>query len=57
MEAQDLALTEPRGNDPRRPIALLGLGYLALCVGAVWIDYKVKVWRAKRRKQKRDDHA
>lgn len=57
METPHLALTDDRASDPRRPIVLIGLGYVALCVGAVWIDYKVKVWRAKRRKRKRGEHA
>ena len=58
MDARDGVFPANEGSDPRRPFVLIGLGYIALCVGAVWLDYKYQLWRAKRRrekKEKRDD--
>lgn len=52
MEVRERAFPANAGSDPRRPFVLIGLGYIALCVGAVWLDYKVQLWRAKRRKKK-----
>jgi len=50
VEAPHL-LNGPQG-DPRRPFVLLGLGYLALCVCAVWIDHKIQMRRSRRRRER-----
>lgn len=41
-------------SDPRRPFVLFGLGYLALCVGAVWLDYKYQMWRSRKKRERRE---
>ena len=53
METQDL-LTEAEASDPRRPIVLFGLGYITLCVVAVWIDFKIQMRRARKRREARE---
>ena len=37
------------GADVRRPFVLIGLGYGAFCVGAVWADHAYRMWRHRRR--------
>lgn len=53
METQD-RLTVAGGSDPRRPFVLFGLGYITLCVVAVWLDYKVQMRRARKRREARE---
>ncbi len=55
MEAPDLALTHGANGDPRRPFVLFGLGYLALCVAAIWIDHKVRLRRARKKRAREED--
>lgn len=55
MEASDLALTPRASGDPRRPFVLVGLGYLALCVCAIWIDHKIRLRRARKKRAREED--
>ena len=48
-------LTDAEGADPRRPFVLFGLGYITLCVVTVWLDYKVQMRRALKRREARGD--
>lgn len=54
METQD-RLTDAESADPRKPFVLFGLGYITLCVVAVWLDYKVQMRRARKRREARGD--
>ena len=42
-------------GDPRRTLTLVGLGYLGLVFLAVYVDYKMKMRRARKREEAKKD--
>lgn len=47
-------LTSEAEGDPQRTLVLIGLGYGALVVIAVYLDFKYQMWRSRRRREKRE---
>ena len=52
METPD-RLMDPE-SDPQRTLVLIGLGYLGLVVVAFWLDHKIQMRRARKRREERE---
>lgn len=52
METPD-RLTDAE-SDPQRTLVLIGLGYLGLVVVAFWLDHKIQMRRARKRREARE---
>lgn len=53
MEAQD-RLSRDGAADPQRTLVLIGLGYLGLVGLALYLDYKIQMRRARKRREARE---
>ena len=50
METPD-RLTDAESDSRRTPV-LIGLGYVTLCVVAVWLDFKYQMWRSRKKRER-----
>ena len=55
METQDrLTDTELEPSDFQRTLVLIGLGYLGLVSVAIYVDYKIQMLRARKKRKARE---